>query len=49
MNAFCFWRKRKNTNQKVIKPKMPTKNKWLYPIDNFGKLEKGVVYYSETL
>ncbi|MGV8944894.1 MAG: hypothetical protein ACOH1N_00565 [Lutibacter sp.] len=26
---------------------MPTKNKWLYPTDNFGKMEKGVVYESE--
>jgi hypothetical protein len=32
-----------NTKQKVIPPKMKTKNKWLYPTDNFGKLEKGVV------
>ena len=26
----------------------PTKNKWLYPTDNFGKLEKGVVYNSKN-
>ena len=25
------------------------KNKWLYTTDNFGKMEKSVVYYSETL
>jgi len=37
------------TNKKVIKQEMPTKNKWLYTTDNFGKLEKGVVYCSETL
>jgi hypothetical protein len=32
-----------NDKQKVIPPKMQTKNKWLYPTDNFGKLERGVV------
>jgi hypothetical protein len=26
-----------------IKHKISKKNKWLYPTDNFGKLEKGVV------
>jgi len=51
---FNFFRKRKNTNEKVIKPKMPTKNKWLYPTDNFGKMKKGVVldsvpYKRETM
>jgi hypothetical protein len=31
------------TNQKVVLPKMSKKNKWLYPTDNFGKMEKGRV------
>ena len=26
----------------VSKHKISTKNKWLYPKDNFGKLERGV-------
>ena len=40
---FCWLNKRDNTNQKVIMPVMHTKNKWLNPEDNFGKMEKGVV------
>ena len=28
---------------KLIKTPIATKNKWLYPEDNFGKMEKGVV------
>lgn len=28
---------------KEIKPEIATKNKWLYPEDEFGKMEKGVV------
>ena len=36
-------------NQLEIKHKISKKNKWLYPTDNFGKLEKGVVDSSETL
>jgi len=40
---FYFFRKKNNTKQEVIPPKIETKNKWLYPTDNFGKLEKGVV------
>jgi hypothetical protein len=28
--------------------KTPTKNKWLYPSDEFGKLEEGVVFDSKT-
>ncbi|RTZ05709.1 hypothetical protein [Flavobacterium sp. GSP6] len=31
-----------------IKPEMATKNKWLYPADEFGKMEKGVVSESIT-
>ena len=30
-----------------IKHKISKKNKWLYPTDNFGKLEKGVVDSSD--
>jgi hypothetical protein len=33
---------------KEIKPEMPTKNKFLYPTDEFGKMEKGVIYDSNT-
>jgi len=40
---FCWLNKRDNTNQKAIKPVIHTKNKWLNPEDNFGKMEKGVV------
>jgi hypothetical protein len=40
--------KRNNTDKKVIQPKIPTKNKWLYPTDNFGKMERGVVHNSES-
>ena len=40
---FYFLFKR-NNKQKLIQPKIKTKNKWLYPTDNFGKLERGVVY-----
>ena len=55
VQLFCSSNKGNKTNKIVIKPKMatntpiPTKNKWLYTTDNFGKLENGVVYYSETL
>ena len=55
VQLFCSSNKGNKINKIVIKPKMatnipiPTKNKWLYTTDNFGKLEKGVVYYSETL
>jgi len=51
---FLFLRQRNNTTQKIIKPHdvvkpiMPTKNKWLYTTDSFGKMEKGVVHYSES-
>ena len=39
----------KNNKKKVIKQEMPTKNKLLETTEKVGKLEKGVVYYSETL
>jgi hypothetical protein len=45
---FYFLRKKNNANQKITQPPKHTKNKWLYPTDSFGKLEKGVVYDSET-
>ena len=31
-----------------IKPEMPTKNTFLYPTDEFGKMERGVVHDSIT-
>lgn len=33
---------------KQIKPEMPGKNMWLYPTDEFGQMEKGVVFESKT-
>lgn len=33
---------------KEINPEIATKNKWLHPTDEFGKMEKGVVYESKT-
>lgn len=35
-------------NQKETKSEIITKNKWLYPTDNLGKLEKGVEFDSKT-
>ena len=32
-----------DANQKIIEPEMSNKNKWLYPTDEFGKMEKGRV------
>ena len=55
VKLFCSSNKRNKINKTIIKPKLPTKtplptkNKWLYTNDSFGKMEKGVVYYSETL
>jgi hypothetical protein len=34
--------------KKPIQPEPVTKNKWLYPNDEFGKMEKGTVYESKT-
>lgn len=34
--------------QKETKSEIITKNKWLYPTDNLGKLEKGVEFDSKT-
>lgn len=31
-----------------LKAQTPSENKWLYPTDNFGKMEKGVVDDSKT-
>ncbi len=33
---------------KQTNPEIATKNKWLYPTDEFGKMEKGIVYESIT-
>lgn len=35
-------------DNKQIEPEKTTKNKWLYPADEFGKMEKDVVYESKT-
>jgi hypothetical protein len=35
-------------NQKESIPVLPAQNKWLYPTDSFGMLEKGVVYETKT-
>jgi len=35
-------------NQTEIKSEMTTKNKWLNPSDELGKLEKGVEFESKT-
>jgi hypothetical protein len=32
-----------DANQKIIEPEILNKNKWLYPTDEFGKMEKGRV------
>jgi hypothetical protein len=40
-----------NTEEEINEPlisQMKTKNKWLYPTDEFGKMEEGVVYDSKT-
>ena len=38
------FKKRHKANQKGINHQIATKNKWLYPTDSFGKLERGVEY-----
>ncbi len=53
--SYSFY-KRKNTKEEVIEsdniPQIQsitkTKNSWLYPTDEFGTLEKGVVHDSQT-
>ncbi len=35
-------------NQTETKSEMPSKNKWLHPNDELGKLEKGVEFDSKT-
>lgn len=40
--------KRKEINRLPIKSEIITLNKWLYPPDEFGKMEKGKVYESQT-
>lgn len=47
-NATQKQNKSNRANQKLIKPQMTTKNKWLNPINEFGDMEKGVVYESQT-
>lgn len=38
-----FKKQRKNSFESINKSQVvSTKNKWLYPEDNFGKLERGV-------
>ncbi len=36
------------TNRIPIKTEIITPNKWLYPADEFGKMEKGKVYDTQT-
>ena len=42
-----FFYKKGITTQKLNQTEIKTKNKWLYPEDSFGKMEKGVVNNSE--
>ncbi len=35
-------------NQTAIKPTITSKNKWLYPTDEFGILKKGIEFESKT-
>ena len=48
LKAFCnlprllFIKEKPFTINQVSKRKISTKNKWLNPEDNFGKLERGV-------
>lgn len=35
-------------NKELSNPEMAAKNKWLYPTDEFGKMEEGKVYESKT-
>jgi hypothetical protein len=40
-----------NTEEEINEPlisQMKTKNKWLYPTDEFGKMEEGVVYDAQN-
>ena len=37
----------KMSSEKVIQLKMGSKNKWLHPTDNFGKMEKSIAYESK--
>ena len=37
----------KMSSEKVIQFKMASKNKWLHPTDNFGKMEKSIAYESK--
>jgi hypothetical protein len=43
------WIYKIDTEEEINKPLISqTKNKWLYPTDEFGKMEEGVVYDSKT-
>jgi len=48
LSLFRFINNRKRTYINDSKHQMTTKNKWLYPNDNFGKLERGVVHFLES-
>ena len=39
---------KKETEEKPIDQIETPKNKWLYPTDNFGKLEKNMIYESNA-
>ena len=56
--VFYFLYKGNKTKKKIIKPlkingkkvtqlEIATKNKWLHPTDNFGKMEKSIAYESK--
>lgn len=38
---------KKKVNKEPNKPIISDKNKWLYPTDEFGKMEKGTEYESK--
>jgi len=47
LKIICAFCKKDIKNQKLINvntQSIPTKNKWLYPKNDLGKMEKGVVY-----
>jgi|GEM_PF-5745747 len=45
VKLFCSHDKSDDINKKQIRPEMSKKNKWLYPTDGLGKMEKGVQDY----
>ena len=43
------WIYKIDTEEEINKPLISqTKNKWLYPTDEFGKMEEGVVYDAQN-